>query len=127
MSYLKSKEEWWNLVETNWERLEKIVMSYYPNLSTFPKDGWPLSDQSLQAPQQACNNVIKKIRKEKPVWETLGSFNEYLLNLKRNKDAELAGIFEDTWFGIPEVSGSRNIPGLFVFCDLCSESYLLEG
>ena len=123
--YPKTKDEWWDFVEKYWEQLESIVMNYYPNQSTFPKDGWPLTDQSLHAPQQACNTIIKSLRKEKPIWETLGSFNEYLLNLKRAKDIKLAEIFEESWFGIPETSGSRNIPGLFVFCDLCSESYVL--
>lgn len=97
-TYPKSKEEWWDLVNVNWKQLEWIVMEFYPNQSTFPENGWPLTDQSLHAPQQACNTIIKKLRKEEPIWKTLGSFNAYLLSLKSTRNKELGLIFERAWF-----------------------------
>lgn len=124
--YPKTKDEWWDFVERYWKQLENIVMQYYPNQSTFPENGWPLPEGALQASQQVCNTAIKSLRKENPIWKTFGSFNKYLLNLKRTKDPKLAEIFESSWFGMPECIGSRNIPGFDIFCDLCSESHVLR-
>lgn len=123
--YPKTKDEWWEFVGKYWDQLKSIVLQFYPNQSDFPKDGWPLG-RNLHAPQQICNAVIKRFRKEKPVWQDKGSFEEYILNLKETKNAELARIFETAWFGIPESPDSRRIPGFYVFCNLCSESYVLR-
>ena len=126
MSYPETKDEWWQSVDTNWKRLKTIVMNYYPNQQDFPKDGWPLPYPKCEAPQRACNTVIKSLRKEQPIWQYKGSLDKYITALKENRDSKLASIFESSWFGIPESPSSRCIPGFFVFCDLCSERYVLN-
>jgi len=124
--YPKSKDEWWQFVNVYWKQLESLVMEYYPNQSNFPKDGWPLPYPKLEHPQRACNIIIKKLREEKSIWQNKVSFSKYINNLKENKNTKLAEIFENTWFGLPETPSIRSLPGFFVFCDLCSEAYLLE-
>lgn len=124
--YPKSKDEWWQFVDTYWKQLISIVMKYYPNQSDFPKNGWPLPYPKLENTQRACNAVIKQLRKEKPIWQDKGDFSEYINNLKENKDTKLAQIFDSTWFGMPETSSIREVSGFFIFCDLCSEAHVLH-
>jgi len=123
-NYPKSKDEWWQFVDKYWDDLQNIILNYYPNQSDFPEDGWPLSDK-LQKPQQACNAVIKKLRKENPIWQDRGSFKDYVNNLKETRDVKLDNIFQASWFGMPESGSSRSVPGFYVFCDLCSEASVL--
>jgi len=121
-----TREEWWRFVDENWSSLQNIILSYYPNQSDFPKDGWPLPERELQNPQRACNVVIKQIRKEKPIWSNKGRSKKYIDTLKENQDPELATILNSTWFGMPESASSRRVDGFYIFCDLCSESYCLD-
>ena len=125
-NYPKNKEEWWGNVEKHWEDLKYIVLSYYPNQKNFPKKGWPLrGDGLLASPQSACNAVIKELRAKDPIWLDEGCFEDYLKQLKETKDVELDKIFQSSWFGMPESPSVREVPGFFVFCDLCSESSVL--
>ena len=127
--YPKTKEEWWKLVDTWWKHLESIVLNYYPNQSDFPEDGLPVNfaskTQACDA-QLACNHVIKELRKENPVWDNKTLFKKYINNLKETRNSKLASIFNSAWFGIPENTSSRRISGFYVFCDLCSEAYVLD-
>lgn len=125
MLEITSKEDWWSKVGLSWDKLEKIILRYYPNQSDFPEEGWPLPYPKLENPQRACNVVIKKLREEKPIWSEKGSFKNYVNKLKENRDVKLAEILNDTWFGLPETPSIRNLPGFFVFCDLCSEACVL--
>lgn len=125
MDEITSKRKWWAKVNEFWSVLERIILRYCPNQSDFPEDGWPLPEYTLQHPQRACNAVIKELRKEKPIWPNKGKFKEYINRLKENEDTVLAGIFSDTWFGLPESAGTRRLPGFFIFCDLCSEASVL--
>jgi len=130
-NYPKTKEEWWEFVNENWENILKIVLDYYPAQSDFPKDGWYLSSEVssedfLTAPQKACNGVIKDIQEKEPIWQNKESFKNYVIKLKEDRDVELSNIFSSTWFGMPECESIRRVPGFNVFCDLCSESYVLE-
>lgn len=126
MSYPKTKDEWWKFVDDNWNNLKNIILSYYPNQDDFPEKGWPIrNDGHLAAPQQACNAIIKKLRKERPIWNCKGNFEEYLNSLKKSRNVELDRIFQSSWFGMPESPRVRTLPGFYIFCDLCSESYVL--
>ena len=51
---------------------------------------------------------------------------KHIENLKGRQDSQISKIINDAWFGMPESSFIRSTPGFFVFCDLCSESYLLD-
>jgi len=123
--YPKSKNEWWEFVDTYWNQLESIVLRFYPNQEDFPKEGWPLPERNLREPQRACNVVVNKLRKEKPIWQDKGSFKEYINTLKKTRNVELNNIFQSSWFGMPESQSSRLIPGFYIFCDLCSEANIL--
>lgn len=125
MSEITSKERWWAEVGKAWSELENIILQYYPNQSDFPEDGWPLPVGSLQHPQRACNAVIKKLRKERPIWSSKGNFKKFINSLKENKDVELSKILNASWFGLPESAATRSLPGFSTFCDLCSESNVL--
>lgn len=128
MSYPATRDEWWESVDNNWQDIESIIMAYYPNQSDFPMDGYEEMgkiNRPLQAPQLACNAVIKELRKEAPIWQDKSNFKSYINVLKENKDADLTRILSATWFGMPETGGVRMLPGFHVFCDLCSEEYLV--
>lgn len=126
MDYPKTKDEWWQSINNNWENLKNLILNYYPNQKDFPKEGWPLNtDGKLASPQVACNVVIKSLRKEKPVWHDKGSFEQYLDELKKDQNPELDKILQASWFGMPESSDVRSLPCFFEFCDLCSESHVL--
>jgi len=120
--YPETEEEWWQLLDENWKWIKNIIAEYYPNKRDFPKDGWPVNIE----PQRSCNAVIKRLREEKPIWESTDHFRNYIEVLKIAKDVKLLEILNITWFGIPEQISSRELPGFYVFCDLCSEGYVLE-
>lgn len=122
--YPKTKDEWWKFVDDNWDDLERIVLTYYPNQQDFPEEGWPVNN----TPQAICNQIIQELRDKKPIWKSKDFFKSYINHLRKTRDNNLDGIFQDSWFGMPEDPGVREISGFHVFCDLCSESYVLyEG
>jgi len=128
MSYPKSKQEWWKFVDDNWDDLKEIVLSYYPNQKQFPAEGWNPTNRSenlCYSPQAACNKVISELRKEKPIWNNTDLFIKYIEGLRKDRNKKLWEIFNDAWFGMPESPWVRSIPGFYIFCDLCSEGYLL--
>ena len=128
MSYPTIKNEWWNFLANNWKNIESIIMAYYPNQSDFPMDGYEEMgkvNRPLQAPQLACNTIIKELRKETPIWQDKNNFKSHINALKENRDADLARILSATWFGMPESGVVRKLPGFHSFCDLCSEEYLV--
>lgn len=45
---------------------------------------------------------------------------------RTEKDSKLSTLFNDVWFRAPDQGWIRDIPGWFVLCDLCSESYVLH-
>ena len=121
MSYPKTKEEWWRSVDDNWFDLEYIILNFYPNQKDFPEKGWPVNN----TPQAACNQIIQELRDKHPIWKSQDYFKAYINHLKETEDLKLDNIFQSSWFGMPESSGVRELPSFFIFCDLCSENYVL--
>lgn len=120
-SYPKTKEEWWQFVDDNWDNLKYIVLAYYPNQQDFPEKGWPVNN----TPQAVCNQIIQELRDKNPIWKNKDFFKAYIDHLRETRDTKLNEIFQASWFGMPESSRVREIPGFFTFCDLCSENHVL--
>ncbi len=124
MSYPKTKDEWWQSLEDNWDKVLRIILDFYPNQDDFPAKGWPVRI----AAQAACNNVIKELREKHPMWKSKDFLKAHVTYLRDTKDPALESILQSSWFGMPENPWVREVPGFFQFCNLCSESYLiLEG
>lgn len=124
VSYPKTKDEWWQSVNDNWKNLKNIVLTYYPNQDKFPEGGYKTGKPFLEGPQTACNHVIKEIQAEGGALSRV-SLSEYIEDLKEKRDSRLDNIFQSSWFGMPETSSIRQISGFHIFCDLCSENYVL--
>jgi len=98
MSYPKSREEWWKLVDDNWVDLLEILGRF------LPMSGNEDIDQKI-----LVNPLYLEIEK-----------------IKTNKDSKLARYFQAAWFAAPDVSSLHGIPGWLLLCDLCSEDYLVN-
>mgnify|MGYP000353443099 FL=1 len=44
----------------------------------------------------------------------------------KERNSEIASVFNDAWFNAPDNGRIHLIPAWHIFCDLCSESYLLN-
>lgn len=98
MSYPKSKEEWWKLVDDNWIDLLTILHKF------LPMDGHEDIDKKI-----IIEPLSLKIEK-----------------IKTKQDPDLARYFQAAWFAAPDVSSLHDIPGWLLMCDLCSEDYLVN-
>jgi hypothetical protein len=82
-----------------------------------------------------------RINNEKDWWNALeGNWNhirsiltkflsptdlQLALQLKTNKDIQLSGLLEKAWAMAPDNRSIHSIPSWGIFCDLCSEKYVL--
>jgi hypothetical protein len=120
-SYPTTKEEWWQSLEDNWDKILPMILDYYPNQDDFPEKGWPVEI----AAQAACNDIIKELREKHPIWKSKDFLKAHVTHLKDTRDSALDSILQSTWFGMPENPRVRELPGFFKFCDLCSEAHVL--
>lgn len=104
-----NKEEWWKLVDDNWEDLQSLIVIFHPSNKSVPK----LKITANRA-EKVRQSIVKKIT-------TIPDYKE----LKKNRDPKLAGVLDDTYWGIPESVDCWNYKGFGLLCDLCSESYVL--
>jgi hypothetical protein len=44
----------------------------------------------------------------------------------KERNSEIASVFNNAWFNAPDSGRIHLIPAWHIFCDLCSESYLLN-
>jgi hypothetical protein len=116
MSYPKNAQEWWDQVELYREQLLNLVEEFHPyyrNSHNF----------TITAPaaEQVCEQARKDIcqeQKENPS----ALFEQYRIG----KNPLMISLLNQTWFGLPESSSVRCLPGFGVLCDLCSEAYVLR-
>lgn len=113
IDYPNTKDEWWMLVDANWEALKSLVRMFHPKLQNDTSD----YKITAQAAEEVSEAIREEIRKDPQVFD--------LEQLKTDRDDSLAGIFSDTWFGAPESSSVHSVPKFGLLCDLCSESYVL--
>jgi hypothetical protein len=45
----------------------------------------------------------------------------------KERNSEIASVFNDAWFNAPDNGRIHLIPAWHIFCDLCSETYLLNN
>jgi len=119
MSYPKTKEEWWELVDENWENLRKLISRFHPRKGKKFNDNFIIT---APVPEKIRLQQVKEILKENFPVDIL----QYIEVLRSNRDTKLLRIVENTWWGLPESVEVRDFPGFGVLCDLCSEAYLLE-
>lgn len=114
-----TKEEWWQLVESNYNDLFYLIGKFHP-------ENYRIHRYNITADkaEKVCENVRNEIRSR-------NAFNDVhpldrFKKLYDTRNSDLASLLSETWFGMPESSDIRSEPGFFVLCDLCSESYVLE-
>ena len=150
IDYPKTAEEYWALIDHNMLKLRDLVTEFHPatKFICMYKLGQNMSDVSLPdididtplvfnehisiekaypitapAAEQACETIRKGIGKN---WRRnpVDVFDEYV----KTRNPEIVSLFNETWFGMPESSEVRSVPGFGLLCDLCSEcDVLYEG
>jgi hypothetical protein len=119
----KTEEQYWQVAEKNKDALRKLVADWHPQSRGAGQkrtDG----EFAITAPttEDICDKIRDDIRKESGVGDPVAAFDKALAD----KDGvEFAGLLQATWFGLPESQGVRSLPGFFVLCNLCEESYLV--
>ena len=116
IDYPQTAEEWWAVVEYYQVDLRTLVTVFHPYYRNAP--GLPITAPKAE---QACEEAREEIRSQEQD-DPLLRFEEY----RKGKNAELANLLNDVWFGMPESVAVREEPGFGVLCDLCSEAYVLE-
>lgn len=105
--YPTTKEEWWKLVDENWSDIKCILMKYAPVGKYIT-----ISEEN--------NDVVLK-NSDKPLMVNI-------VKMKLERNPKLASIFQLTWASAPNNRHIHDNVGWSIFCDLCSEDYLLyEG
>lgn len=102
-----TKEEWWQLVDSNWDALEELIRAFWIN------------DTKLPITAENAELARSEVLEEYPV-------KEYDYNsLKQSRNPELSAFFDNLYWKIPESTDCWKYRGFGVLCDLCSESYVL--
>ena len=97
-SYLKTKDEYWEVVNEYWVELLDIILSYAPPI---------LTDMEGEFKEYFGKRTIIVLEE-----------------LKRDKNTDLIAFFNKTWASAPNSGSIHAIPGWNVLCDLCSECEL---
>ena len=98
MTYPKTKDEWWKLVDDNWPRLLGLMNNWLGMTDNEDIDG----------------NITECQRSEE------------IAKMKQDRNSRLATYLNGVWCNAPDVPGLDEIPGWTLLCDLCSENHLLE-
>lgn len=117
MDYQTNKDEWWQLVEKNWEQLERLMRLFHPDGGAADRTAMPITAQRAEAVCEGVRQEIRDAGKGDPVARAAA--------LRQQRDPLLSLLFTETWFGLPESAMVRAEPGFGVLCDLCSEAYVL--
>jgi len=106
-----TNEEYFQLVDKHWDQLESLIEQFHPG-----SNNRDVHDYRITAPgaEVACELVRQQNTEFSPL--------ENARKFKEERDGgKLCSLFNTVWFGMPESSDVRSIPGFFVLCDLCSE------
>ena len=98
---LETAADWWETVEQYWDALVRIVGDQMDLLH--PAYKHPGTETS----EPTGRNIADELE-----W------------LKEHKDARLARYFQAAW-GLSSDSYAYNVPAWGIFCDLCSEGWVL--
>ena len=117
--------DWWKELETNWDDIVYLVHQFHPYYqrkhSLRPIQGLDFEELkypiTAPAAETACEVVRNKIRSE-----ALNDPVEAMKEARIVKDGDtIWSILNQTWFGLPESTEVRYLPGFHILCDLCSE------
>jgi len=117
IDYPKDADEYWALAEANKDDLVTLIQRFHPYNGTV-HSGFEIT---AHAAERMCAGVRESIARE-----VLESPTQSFERCLAEKDDHIVDILNHTWFGMPESTGVRCLPGFGVLCDLCSESYVLE-
>ena len=98
MTYPKTKEEWWKLVDDSWPQLLGLMNRWIGMTDNEDIDG----------------NITECQRSEE------------IAKMKQDRDPRLVSYLNGAWGNAPDVPGLSEIPGWGILCDLCSENHVLE-
>ena len=101
---MNSKKDWWLTVENNWD-----------NLLVIASDQLDLKHIAYDVAGDASSKILDR--------NTL----QELIFLKKTKDAKIVRYFNAIWSLASDDYAVENKDGWSDLCDLCSESYLIEG
>lgn len=116
MSYPKTTEEWWQLLEENKENMISLIKIYHPYWRN--EHNHKISANKIE---RLCETIRENIAEETKENPTHAFEDAYL----KKDGMKIAGILGEVWFGMPESFESREESGFGALCDLCSESYLV--
>lgn len=92
-----NKEEWWQLLEENWEAILDIFYQFLP--------------------MHECCNYNNNI--------TVITLSRTIDRLKQDRNPDIARYLNRAWGAAPDNISIHSIPGWGKLCDLCSEEYCL--
>lgn len=109
LNYPKTKQEWWEFVDTNWDDLKNLIETFHPARKNTP-------EMTITASR---TEELRKV--------FAGEFTELAdyEKMKEERDTKLANVLDETYWGIPESTDAWCFTGFGLLCDLCSESYVL--
>lgn len=110
---MKTKDDWWRKVDEQKEVLEALIGNYHPSM-----DPAVVGTITAQRAENIRLETAAQIRAEAERGSPVAHYK--LACATRNAPAAYA-LLEQTWWGVPENAGSRDIPGFPALCDLCSE------
>ena len=117
MSYPKTKEEWWDLLDRNHEAIRNLVVKFHPCSGLEVKREYAITAPGAEAMCQAIRREITARR-----FDPVGDFD---VAVAERDGRGLVHILTDVWFSMPESESVRDETGFHVLCDLCSECDLL--
>lgn len=121
MSYIDTKEDWWNLLSENKDKILDLIAKYHPLYQR---------QHIMPITAERAEQVSQKIRKEivensKDVYGNYEDPQRRFEALLKDKNSDINTIINETYWGMPESWNVRSEPGFGVLCDLCSEKYVL--
>lgn len=117
--YPTTAAEWWALFDHHKDDLRRIVLGYHPGVRLPRRRAAEISAPGAEAACEAVRKEIAAGTKKDPV-------TRFDRAAEERDGPALAGLLNEAWFGLPESTSSRGVPGFGALCDLCSESYVLE-
>lgn len=118
---IKTKEDWWSVFNSHKDDLRSLVSNFHPVCRNEEFAGE--FSISAGAAEEACEHVRKAIVDSGINPSPVEEFDRAIASNDHNA---LIRLLNQTWFGIPESYDSRELPGFFPLCDLCSESWVFE-
>jgi len=131
MNPLKTKADYWALVEAKKAELQQLVANFHPFYRAArdaqvverlvqgePVKDYPITAPAAEAACEAARKVVAGRLQEDPQVR----FTRYVTT----KDKAIVNLLNEVWFGMPESAEVRREPGFSELCDLCSEGYLLD-